>query len=508
MRSLNETVNFSPVECRYKFYIIDEAHMLSTGAFNALLKTLEEPPEKTIFILATTEPHKIPITIHSRCQHLHFRNLTTKEITLQLQHVAKSESLNVNEKGLNLIARNSSGCMRDALSLLNQVYSFKGSTISYKDILFVLGTTEDTTLFQLLDQILSNNHKGTVQILQSLTAEGANSTQLLNDIMRLTTQLLHMTLGLVDIIDGTSDHHNLLKALSSKTSIKILTQLNSTLANIEGEMRWFSYPSLLLEIRLTEFINTYISKSKTITNSSQIQSQLSPKQDLQQISHSTASQHITETQSISPESQANDILTSNKNTFQTLSIPSEPPANDIVLPNENMPETSSIPPEPQANDILPPKKNMPETSSTLSESQVSVDSITRQSNLSTDKVWSTILGDIKKQSSALYALLQGSVVVQEDETIIYVKLKQSFKFFIDKLKETHHQEFINKQLAIHFNPAKKFRLYDGNPLPNITENNATADTIEQPNTHTEKKIDNSDNKLINDVVKLFEGTVV
>ena len=433
IRSLNDTVNFSPVECRYKLYIIDEAHMLSTGAFNALLKTLEEPPEKTIFILATTEPHKIPITIHSRCQHLHFRNLTTDEITSQLQHVAQSESLTIDKKGIDLIAKNSSGCMRDGLSLLNQAYSFKGDSITYEDILFILGTTEDTTLIQLLDDIVTKNHKNTLQTLQALNEKGANSTQLLTDIMRITTHLLHMSLDLTETIDGTPDYHDQLRKITSKTSTNILTQLSSTLANIEGEMRWFSYPSLLLQIRLIEFIQ----KSRP-----------------------------------------------------------------------NTPTNPSTPPEPQASVTATPTPNTPTSPSTPPEPQVSVTATSSQPKLPPDQIWQTILNDIKKQSSALYALLQGSTVAQEDETTIYIKLKQSFKFFIDKLAETHHQEFINKQLASHFKPTKKFKLYDENTSSPIKKHNATAPTKEQPKPHTEEKTANPDTILINDVIKLFEGTIV
>ena len=151
IRDLNDKVNFAPVECSTKFYIIDEAHMLSTGAFNALLKTLEEPPAHTIFVLATTEPHKIPITIHSRCQHLRFRNLTDSEITKQLKHICAQENISISDEGLSIISQNSSGCMRDALSLLDQIYSFKGQSVTDEDILDILGASKSDQLFDLYD---------------------------------------------------------------------------------------------------------------------------------------------------------------------------------------------------------------------------------------------------------------------------------------------------------------------------------------------------------------------
>ena len=462
IRSLNDTVNFSPVECQYKLYIIDEAHMLSTGAFNALLKTLEEPPEKTIFILATTEPHKFPITIHSRCQHLHFRNLTTDEIVSQLQFVATSESLTVDDKGISLIAKNSGGCMRDGLSLLNQAYSFKGTSISYDDILFILGTTEDSTLLQLLDAVLTYDHKTVIEILQKLIQSGANSTQLLSDLMRNATQLLHTSLGLTDLVEGTPDYHKQLNGIIKKTSVSILTQLISTLADIEGEMRWFSYPSLLLQIRLSEFI--HVTTSKT----------------------SPTAEPVTTPSAPAPVIQPKPVA--------------RPPAPVTTPPEPIMtapPKLVTTPPEPVTVD--PPPK--PVSTPPVSKSIISATTAQFADNQSTDKIWNTVLDDIKKQSSALYSLLRGSTVAQEDDAIVYIRLKQSFKFFIDKLSESHHQDSINTHLSRYFTPPKKFKLYDGE---DIKSTQSTGPYTEK----TEKNGGGSDFKLINDVVTLFEGTIV
>ena len=428
IRSLNDTVNFSPVECRYKLYIIDEAHMLSTGAFNALLKTLEEPPENTIFILATTEPHKIPITIHSRCQHLHFRNLTVDEITSQLQFVSQSESLTVDPKGLSLIAKNSGGCMRDGLSLLNQAYSFKGSSISYDDVLFVLGTTEDGTLVQLLDAVFIYDHKTVIETLQKLIQSGANSAQLLTDLIRISTQLVHTALGLTDLVDGTPDYQSQLQSIHKKTTHAVMTQLLAKLADIEGEMRWFSYPSLLLQIRLVEFMT---------------------------------------------QQQANTAT----------------PPKQSVNPSEQIKK-----PAVAKQSVQPPVSPKPSPAVVATASPVSSAKSTDQS---TGKIWETVLDDIKKQSSALYSLLRGSTVATENDTTVYIALKQSFKFFIDKLSESHHQDTINTHLANHFTPPKQFKLYEGTTVSSDSEKSSPPPAS-----------DSSDIQRINQVVKLFEGTIV
>ena len=133
IRELRESVKYSPTKAKYKVYIIDEVHMLSQGAFNALLKTLEEPPSYVIFILATTEPHKIPATILSRCQRFDFKRVTVKDMTDRMKKICNEENIEVEEKALNLIARNSQGALRDALSILDQCISFSYNKIEYKD---------------------------------------------------------------------------------------------------------------------------------------------------------------------------------------------------------------------------------------------------------------------------------------------------------------------------------------------------------------------------------------
>ena len=265
IRSLNETINYSPVECRYKFYIIDEAHMLSTGAFNALLKTLEEPPERTMFILATTEHHKIPVTIHSRCQHFHFRTLSVSEIINQLHHVAKSESLSIDDKSLDYIAKHSDGCMRDALSLLNQAFAYCGQTITHESLLSLLGTVDEDTLLKLMDHIVNQKIPETLTMLHSFSQNGASSSQILSDLMQLSTQLLYISLGVPHSDTPPETPDGQLKQLAKKTKPEIWSKTSDMLANIESEMRWFSHPNLLLEIRIIAFM-TQLSPTKAEIN--------------------------------------------------------------------------------------------------------------------------------------------------------------------------------------------------------------------------------------------------
>ena len=171
IRELRENVKYSPTKAKYKVYIIDEVHMLSQGAFNALLKTLEEPPSYVIFILATTEPHKIPATILSRCQRFDFKRVTVKDITSRMKKICVEENIEVEEKALNLIARNSQGALRDALSILDQCISFGDNKIEYKDVVELLGTVNVEQLFDLAQYIINQDTKESLKILNEFISE-------------------------------------------------------------------------------------------------------------------------------------------------------------------------------------------------------------------------------------------------------------------------------------------------------------------------------------------------
>ncbi len=172
IRELRENVKFAPFRGTYRIYIIDEVHMLSNSAFNALLKTLEEPPAHAIFVFATTEVHKIPATILSRCQHFNFRRIPRMEIVARLRHVAEQNGVTVEEQSLGVIARASEGSMRDALSLLDQAVAFGGNTISYQDVEDMLGAVPDELIGQLVRAIMGQDSAAAVAVVGNVLDQG------------------------------------------------------------------------------------------------------------------------------------------------------------------------------------------------------------------------------------------------------------------------------------------------------------------------------------------------
>jgi len=188
-------VNFRPNEARYKVYILDEAHMLTEPAFNALLKTLEEPPPHVIFILVTTEPHKIPDTILSRCQRFDFRRIPLQDMIGHLKHIAEQEGLAVEPAALELIARSATGSMRDAVSLLDQLMSYGGEEIILAEVQSVLGTVSSQAVGELVDQLVARNVGKGLDVINRVVWDGVDPRQFNRQVVEYLRELLLIKVG-------------------------------------------------------------------------------------------------------------------------------------------------------------------------------------------------------------------------------------------------------------------------------------------------------------------------
>ena len=190
IREIRDKVKYLPSEGKYKVYIIDEVHMLSTGAFNALLKTLEEPPTHVIFILATTEPHKIPATILSRCQRFDFRGVSNKEIMARVKEICDKENIKISEEAISLVAECAEGGMRDALSLLDEAISFAGSQVEVKDVYQVSGAVDLENLLQLSNDLLEKDSAKTLNSLETIIDLGKEIPKICSDLIAFYRDML------------------------------------------------------------------------------------------------------------------------------------------------------------------------------------------------------------------------------------------------------------------------------------------------------------------------------
>ncbi|HIR71484.1 MAG TPA: DNA polymerase III subunit gamma/tau, partial [Candidatus Pullilachnospira gallistercoris] len=208
IRDIIEEVAYAPTEGKYKVYIIDEVHMLSIGAFNALLKTLEEPPAYVIFILATTEVHKIPITILSRCQRYDFHRISIDTIAARLRELMDQEQVDVEERALRYIAKAADGSMRDALSLLDQCIAFYlGQTLTYDNVLSVLGAVDTEVFGRLLNCLMAEDVNGCISLLEEMVVEGRDLGQFVTDFTWYLRNLLLVKAGeqMEDVLEVSGD---------------------------------------------------------------------------------------------------------------------------------------------------------------------------------------------------------------------------------------------------------------------------------------------------------------
>ena len=264
IRELRESVKYTPSKAKYKVYIIDEVHMLSQGAFNALLKTLEEPPSYVIFILATTEPHKIPATILSRCQRFDFKRVSSKDIASRMSYICKKENIEAEEKALSLIARNSQGALRDALSILDQCMSFGNEKIEYNDVIELLGTVNIDELFELSQSIIDENTKKSLEILNEFIIWGKDIRNLINDLIDHFRNLMvcKVSKDLDEIISLPEESIERLKEQSQNVNINDLIRILNILSETQDSMKSSSNTRILAEVTIMKIAQPMFDESK------------------------------------------------------------------------------------------------------------------------------------------------------------------------------------------------------------------------------------------------------
>lgn len=256
IRDLRSKVKFAPAEGKYKVYIIDEVHMLTTEAFNALLKTLEEPPSHVIFIFATTNPHKIPSTILSRCQWFNFRRISLADIVAKLDMIVKDEKLNIDNKTLNIIARSSTGSMRDAESALDQIIAYCGKDINSQSVREVLGIIEEEVFFEFTEAIIKDDTLKGIEIINRTSDLGGDASQFVKNLMEYVHNLSIAKVCQKEILNlqgiFIEDRERLLK--QSKTiKLEKLFNIVDYLAEVERKMRYTRHPWILLEMLVIKF---------------------------------------------------------------------------------------------------------------------------------------------------------------------------------------------------------------------------------------------------------------
>ncbi len=254
IREIRDKVKYAPTMGRYKVYIIDEVHMLSTGAFNALLKTLEEPPKHVIFILATTEPHKIPPTIISRCQRFDFKQISTKEIYQHLIEIVKQQNLDYEEAAIQLVSELAEGGMRDALSLLDQVISYSDDKITLDDVHALSGTIASHQLLQIIKGIENLDFSNVIDLIKDMTENGKEPSRIIDGLISVYRDLLVYQKSKIlksNLLMNDPMFEELVESLKSNDVINYLFKLNK----LQSELRYSNHPELMLEVGLLSLVD-------------------------------------------------------------------------------------------------------------------------------------------------------------------------------------------------------------------------------------------------------------
>ncbi|MBB1070535.1 DNA polymerase III subunit gamma/tau [Limosilactobacillus sp. RRLNB_1_1] len=322
IRDIRDKAKYAPTQADYKVYIIDEVHMLSTGAFNALLKTLEEPPANVIFILATTEPHKIPLTIISRVQRFDFHRISAQDAFDRMKFILDQKKVTYDEKALWVIANAAEGGMRDALSILDQVLSFSDNEVKLDDALLVTGSVTKQLLKKYFLEVCKHEGATALDTMKDILAEGKDGQRFIEDLISFIRDiLLYQESPSLISVESTGlkkeDFEELIQLASSETLYQMIDELN----NIQEEMRFTTHPDVYLEVltiklaqvnrngngQLTDQSTVDISKNETIEKLQQEVQQLQQTVKQLQSSPARASRPVSRSQNEQPRVQQKKV---------------------------------------------------------------------------------------------------------------------------------------------------------------------------------------------------------
>ncbi len=504
IRDLRDKVRFAPAQLKHKVYIIDEVHMLTPEAFNALLKTLEEPPRRVSFILATTEPHKLPATILSRCQRFDFFPLEARDIALHLAEVIEKEGRQAKEEALLILARGASGGMRDALSLLEQALAFCDDELTPEAVLQVLGQAGIESFLDLTKKIASSDVTGSIEVIDIINREGKDLSQFARDLLMFFRDLALARLtpeGSRLLSEHTPENMIALKEAAQLFSREALLEMTEEITRILNEMKWTEQPRLVLEVGLFRLCH------------------LPPRLTLKEVMEKVTA--LEEKLASLEKGHEPRALVSSSPNPTNYAISSEP-----VIKKENK------------GNIVKKKERIQNTSPERKKTEVE-EEIIKETGAGVTleavvKVWPNILKTCQKQKPMVYTVIKDSLVQEVSNSIVKIGFRKNSDFCCGMLErrkadktfiEFLLEKSLNKKLEIKTSsepvidavkspslpskeeppmpeppPEEEIELLDLEPHPKEQEEKSTGD---------EKREDNNSGDLLLESAKdIFNGNFV
>jgi DNA polymerase-3 subunit gamma/tau len=409
IRELRENVKYPPSKAKYKVYIIDEVHMLSQGAFNALLKTLEEPPSYVIFVLATTEPQKIPSTILSRCQRFDFKRVAFEEIFKRAKYICTEMDIEIEDEALNLIVRNSDGAVRDALSILDQCISFSEGKLTYEKAIETLGIVTDEFLFKLADSIYEEDSKKAMQLIDELVNSGKDISQFIKDFINHFRNLMmtKMTESIEEVIDMSKENIQRLQIQGEKFQLNTIIRVINVLSQTEAEIKWSSQPRVLLELAVVKLIQPSLDHSME---------------------------------------GLVDRISKLENKLNNFRFESNKENNSLPIQNNIKPKAVSKNKTNRSSD----ERNSGQRASNNRDEKVSPPHISYNSNVNfkeTEGKWDIILKEIKRRKVAIHAVLMEGKPIKTEENQLVISFGDGFWFHKDATSKKGNSDLIERVIS-------------------------------------------------------------
>ena len=405
IRDLREKVVYPPAKVKYKVYIIDEVHMLSKGAFNALLKTLEEPPKHLVFILATTEPERLPQTILSRCQRFNFKRITNQDLVLNMKDIAKDLDLEIEDRVLSLIARNSDGAMRDALSLLDQCISFGGDKIDYENAIGILGIANKDLIFKMIDDIKEKSLEKALVSIDEIIQNGKDIHQFIKDVITHFRNLM--------VVKSSKNPSNILDlddiegyiSQSKSMDLGYILKALEIFTEAESQAKWSTQPRIILEMATIKLVNAGDELS-LLERIERLEQGIGPVRDV-------ARSNIRETKDRRIEKE----------------IEKKPLVSDYS--NKEAPKDSKAKEEAPRVNIIDDGK------------ELTLDTIVAQ--------WQNVLQQIKSSKISLYALIIEGEILSFENNLLTIGYKENFGFHQQAVSKKDNKEFVEQIISTYFN---------------------------------------------------------
>jgi DNA polymerase-3 subunit gamma/tau len=473
IRELREKVKFYPGEGKYKVYIIDEVHMLTTGAFNALLKTLEEPPENVIFVLATTEPHKVIPTIMSRCQRFDFSLISEKEIESHLEYICKEEDIEYEVAALNLIARSSQGGLRDALSILDQAVSYTGENIKTEVIEEMLGRTSGQELREIMEDLKAKNTKKAISLINDILNEGKDVDRLIEDLKEYCNQLLLIKeCGIkTNLVKLPKERLTEMENLAAKFSLNHLTKIVDVLNEIKNEISLGGNSRINLEVGIFKLAD----KIQETDLAQEVEDLKAKIKDLEQM--------ITKTKSTEKPRQV-DIT--NKEEKET--------------EKQEVEETPSPDEEDYVKEAVETVETKQEKVESSDESQSSATGLDLHE---VKKQWPKLLGNVKNEDISMHAILVEAKPVKVVNDKIFISFPPDKNFHRKRAKEK--KEYIAKFFSRLFSKNCNVKMVSDND--NVGQNN-NQNSDNKKNMNNRNQNENSGEVSVKQVAKMFDGEII